>query len=436
MSNSFSNEKKRLLKNASWLFSSDIIGSVFAALEVIVLARFLGLEQFGLFSIVVSYVNIVNGIVDFNVREAVIRYVGKYREAKDSVKTLSFVKLFYLIDFLSGAVAFVAAVLLAGIANSLFIKSENAIELVFIYSFSLFVSTVNVNSRSLLEVFQKFDSVALFEVAGVVLRVSLVIAALLSGFGIKGVFVAYVIGKFANFCFLQFFVNRTLRAEGLGRWFSAEVGMVKNEIKDVMLFVLNSTFVGFASNVFSRNFPILVLGYFSGSEASGLYKTATVFLKIIGKLKTPASRALYPALVSLQERKSYEDFKRIISYSVRFLAKLFVPVAGLFFIFADTILLIFFGAEYVPAATAMRIIIVVETFALLFFWVGSVCLALGRTWFRTGLTLVSTLLYTAALFYLASAHSIEGAALAKLVLPLTFLPVAVILFRDIKRRAG
>ncbi len=430
------NERKSLLKDMSWLFSGEMGRSLFAGLETILLAHLLGLEQFGLFALVLAFVGIVNTLIDFNVTEAVVKYVGQYRERKDKEKTLSFVKLFYFVDFISGVAAFAVAILLAGVANEFFIKSENTFELIFIYSFYLLVVTVNNNSKSLLTVFQQFNRVAFLDMVSAGIRFAFVAIALLMGFGVKGALFAYVAAGFINFVILQFFVNRALKDEGLGGWLFAKLGDVKDEFRGVASFILNSTVVHFVGNVFSRDFPILILGNLFGNEVSGLYKTAAVVSKIIGRLIAPMTKVLYPALVRLEERKSYNDFRYIVSYSMKLLVMFVVPVSAICFLFATDIIRIFFGAEYVGAANAMKIIVIAELLFGITFWVSSVLLALGMVWFRTGLALVDTLLYVVALFILAPVYSLEGAAFAKLVPFLTVLFVALFLFREIKKRGN
>lgn len=435
MTSPSSTVKKNLLKNASWLFGGGMGGSLFAMAEVVILTRFLGLEQFGLFSIVVAYVRIVKGLLDFKVNETVIKYLGRHLERKEKGKALSFIKLFYLIDFFTGVVAFLTAVLLTGVANKLFIKSDVAFDLVLIYALSILIATVNTTSRAILEVFKKFSNVALVDMLSVAVRALLVFASLAAGYGIKGALVAYVAAAFIHFLVLQFLVNRVLVYEGLKRWFTAAIAPAAKEIKGVTLFILSSTVSNFLSKVFTRDFPILVLGHFFTSEISGLYKTATTFSKIWGKLKSPAGKVIYPTLVSLEEQGSYEVFKQVVSYSVKFLLKILVPVGVVFFVFAETIIGIFFGSEYLPAANAMRIIVVAEVLSSIYLWLPPAYLALGKIWLRAGLTFVSALIYAAALFYLAPLYSLEGAAFAKLLPYLVLLPAAAFLFRDLKKRS-
>ncbi len=436
MPNSLSVEKKNLLKNVSWLFGSRIGGSLFVALEAVLLARFLGLEQFGLFSLIVAYVGIVNSFFDLRVKEATVKYVGQQMERHEKKKLVSFIRLFYLIDFSTGLMAFFVAIAFAGLADTLFIKSEGVFEFVLIYSFCLLVSTVNASSRAILEVFKKFGSVGLVDMFSVAARVLFVLVFLMAGFGIKGVLLAYVVGAFINFSVLQFLVNSVLTREGFGGWFRGSFKLGKSEIKNVMSFIFSSTLSAFFGRVFREDFPILLLGHFFGKETSGLYKIAIAFPKVIVKLRSPLGRVIYPSLVSLEERGSYDDFEKIISYSVSFLLKFFIPIGTVFFIFADEIIALTFGAEYIPAATAMRIIVVGEVLYGFFFWTTAVFLVLGRIWFRTGLTFINSICYLVACFYLVPFYSVEGAAFAKLVPHVISLSVAVLLFREIRGRRG
>ncbi len=424
------------MKNASWLFSGGMGASLFAIIEVAVLARFLGLEQFGTFNIVIAYVSIVNGLIDLRVGEAVIKYVGQHWERKATGKALSFIKLFYLIDFLSGVVAFAVVLLLADVANRVFIKSDIAFELILIYSFSLLVSTVNNNSKAVLRVFNRFRNIAFVEVFHVGLRVVFVVAALIVGFGIKGALAAYVAAAFVNFAILQLAVSRALNSEALGHWINVKLEYKIEEIKNLIWFILHSTASGFVNRVFNKNFPILILGHFSGSEASGLYKAAGAFSKVVGKLKGPSQKAIYPILVGLEVQRDYKTFKKIIAYSTSFLMKLFIPMGAVFFIFADTIIRVFFGAEYAPAASAMRIIIVVEVLSGLFFWVPSAYLALGKVRTRTGVTLLSATSYAMVLLYLVPLYSYDGAAIARLAVYVIILPASLMLFRSVRKGMG
>ena len=88
---------KKLVNNTSWLFAGKSVGSIFSGLQGILIARYLGLVQFGLFSIVLAFVDILNVFIDLRVWEAATKYVGDYWKQGEKDKACSLIKFFYLL---------------------------------------------------------------------------------------------------------------------------------------------------------------------------------------------------------------------------------------------------------------------------------------------------------------------------------------------------
>ena len=425
---------KNLFKNASWLFSGGVATSIFAAAEPVLIARFLGVEQFGLFSLIIAYVAIVNGLIDLKSFHAVIRYVGQSRELGEKDKVLSFIKVFYVLDFLVGVVALAVCLLLAGVANDLFIHSENAFKFTLIYSSSVLVSSINQNSEAILKIFDRFKTIAFIRTSRTGLRVALVAGCLLAGFGIEEILVCYVIAAFVFFLMLQITVFQVLKQSGFKRWTTAKVENLGATIKEVRPFVLTSTFTGFLSNAFKRQIPVLILGYFTSKEAVGLYRVATIFSGIGVRLRKPVEDTIYPALVAAQSRGSKEAFSEIVSYSTKNLLKVFLPVGLIFFLFADKIIIVFFGSAYEPAALALQLIVISELLSGFYFWIDSVELALNRLrqrMIRVGLSSVS---YIAVLLVLVHGYSYNGVAASRLAPAIIILLFSLFMFNHIRYR--
>ncbi len=425
---------KNLFKNASWLFSGGVATSIFAAAEPVLIARFLGVEQFGLFSLIIAYVAIVNGLIDLKSFHAVIRYVGQSRELGEKDKVLSFIKVFYVLDFLVGVVALAVCLLLAGVANDLFIHSENAFKFTLIYSSSVLVSSINQNSEAILKIFDRFKTIAFIRTSRTGLRVALVAGCLLAGFGIEEILVCYVIAAFVFFLMLQITVFQVLKQSGFKRWTTAKVENLGATIKEIRPFVLTSTFTGFLNNAFSKQIPVLILGYFTSKEAVGLYRVATIFSGIGVRLRKPVEDTIYPALVAAQSRGSKEAFSEIVSYSTKNLLKVFLPVGLIFFLFADKIIIIFFGSAYEPAALALQLIVISELLSGFYFWIDSVELALNRLrqrMIRVGLSSVS---YIAVLLVLVHGYSYNGVAASRLAPAIIILLFSLFMFNHIRYR--
>ena len=428
------NSTRNLFKNASWLFSGSMAASLFSAAEPILIARFLGVEQLGLFTLIIAYVGIINGLIDLRSPDAVVRYVGQYRELGEKDKVLSFIKFFYVLDFLVGIAALGVCLILAGVADDLFIHSENTFKFTLIYSASILVSSVNKSSEAVLRVFDRFKTIAFVRTSRTGLRVVLIAVSLLAGFGIEGVFVCYVVAAFVFFLMLQVEVLRVLRQSGLKRWTTAKVKDLGVTFEEVRSFVLVSTFTGFLSNAFSRQIPVLILGHFTSKEAVGLYRVAIIFSGVSVKLRKPVQDTIYPALVAAQSRASKEAFSEIVSYSTKNLLKVFLPIGLIFFLFADKIITVFFGSAYEPATLALQLIVISEVLLGLCFWIDSVELALNRLRQRVIRVALSSMSYVAVLLVLVQEYSYNGAAASRLAPAILILVFSLFMFNKIRHR--
>ena len=425
---------RNLFKNASWLFSGSMATSLFAAAEPVLIARFLGVEQFGLFSLVIAYVGLVNGLIDLKSPEAVVRYVGQYKELGEKDKVLSFIKFFYVLDFLVGIAALGACLLLAGVADDLFIHSEDTFRFTLIYSLSVLVTSINRSSEAVLRVFDRFKTIAFVRTSQTGLRVILVAVSLLIGLGIEGVLVCYVIAAFVFFLMLQITVFRVLKQSGFKIWTAAKIENLRVTIAEVRSFVLTSTFTGFLNNAFKRQIPVLILGYFASKEAVGLYRVATTFSAVRARLRQPVQDAVYPALVTAQSHGSKESFSKIVSYSTKNLLKIFLPIGLIFLLFADEIIVLFFGSAYEPAALALQLIVISDVLSGFYFWIDSAELALNRLKQRVIRVTLSSASYGVMLLILVQAYSYNGAAAARLVPAIIMLVFSLFMFNQIRRR--
>ncbi|MCK5391310.1 MAG: oligosaccharide flippase family protein, partial [Deltaproteobacteria bacterium] len=63
------NSQKKLFKNASWLFGGKSASGIFTAIQTIVIARMLGVSDYGLLTLVIAYISVLNMFFDLKVWE-------------------------------------------------------------------------------------------------------------------------------------------------------------------------------------------------------------------------------------------------------------------------------------------------------------------------------------------------------------------------------
>jgi len=423
------NIKKSFFLNASWLFGGSSTAAVFAAVETVVLARMLGVSDFGLLALIIAYVEVINRFFDFRVWETATKYIGTFWTSGDQAKTRSMIKLSYLVDISSGILAFIIAILGANLANSYFIKSPLAYTLICIFAVSLLIDTANSTSDAILRVFNKFRNLAFITSFQTFVRLVFVTTSLLLSMGVKGVLISYVLAGLIGLSIRLWSVSTTLNENRLRGWWNAKLGSIKDEWKGIAWFLGNTSFTG-TLRIANDNFiGILLLGYFSGKDAAAYYKIARTIVKLMTRFSDPLHQAMFPELVRFTNLNAMKEFMSLIKFSLKTLLKFTLPIAIFTLIFTEQIIYIIFGSKYLPAINTLRVITVAITISQLTFWTNSALLAMGKPGLRNISSIGSKTSYVVSLLLLVPGFSYFGAAIAYLIEAIVTSALSFILFK-------
>lgn len=406
------NSQKKLFKNASWLFGGKSASGIFTAIQTIVIARMLGVSDYGLLTLVIAYISVLNMFFDLKVWETATKYIGTYLEKGESDKTRSMIKLSYILDIGSGIVAFIIAILSAKLISTYVIHSPDAYILIWIFSISLFIDTANSTSDAILRVFDRFKSIAFINSFQKLFRLIVVVGLLLAGFGIKGVLYGFILASFIGFSIRMWFVIKTLTENNLQGWLGADVGLIKDEWRGIAWFLGNTSFIATLKTGNEKYLGVMILGYFAGKEAVGYYKIASTVASLANKVVDPLYEAIYPELVKFTSANAIKDFKKMIKSTTKSLALIIVPLTIILIAFAEPVIKIVFGSEYLPATSALRILAVAVLIVRFTFWINPALLAMGRPGLRTVLGSISTVFYLILMLVLVPPYSFVGAAFA------------------------
>ncbi len=405
---------KRLLKNTFWLLGGKTASGLFNALQIIIVARALGVKDYGLMVLVIAYVDIINKLFDFRVWETATKYIGTYLSNSENNKARAMVKLSYLIDISSGILAFFIVIGSAKIANKLFIHSSGAETLIYIYSLSLLIDTSNRTSDAILRVFDKFSVIAYTSSFVNFFKLVFVSIALYLGFEIKGVLFVYIISSVVGLIIRVTAVSIYLNKMKIRRWWSANIRSIRDQWGEIGWFLGNTSLNGTLVMAGDNHLGILALGYFAGGEAAAFYKVAKSILKIIMEISNQFYLSIYPELVKMLANEPISKIKDSIKYLTKKLLLITVPVTITIILFPQILLNLFYGKEYIEASLALRIIALTVIFSQPIFWANPLLLALGRAGTKNIINIASTIVYVILLFLLVPDYSFIGAAWAYL----------------------
>lgn len=171
---------RRLAKNMSWMFLSQILVAFFGLASLVVTARALGPAAVGVLALVDAYVQIMDRLFRLEPWQAVIKYGSDALTQEDFVRFRHLVKLSVIIDILGGIVAGAVAILLAPrLAPFIGLPDGLGAAYITLVAMGLFLS-LRPTGIAVLRIFDRFDVLAISDMVIAGLRfVGIVIAYML-----------------------------------------------------------------------------------------------------------------------------------------------------------------------------------------------------------------------------------------------------------------
>lgn len=369
---------RRLLKNASWLFSGNALASLLGFGQAIVLGRALGVDGYGLLAFVIAFVTIVNGVVDIRMWETVTKFVGEYHARGDHGRARATVKLAYLVDLATGIIAFGLVAALARTAAARFVHDPGAGPYLILYAGTLLVATVNDTSLALLRVFDRFRWISSERVASAAVRLVLLWAAAALTGRLGPVLAAYVVVELGRALVLLALGLSAARTE-LWRPGPDHIGIIRARLPEFRTFTLQ----GAATNILAlitRQLDILILAAMHVPREVALYRMAKNFGQLLLRISDPLYHAIFPQLVRLASMPAAwpGQIRAFVARTTLIVLLVTVPLGAIVVIGARFILERAVGSDFVPAVLPLQIVVGGALLHATFLWARPLALAIGR----------------------------------------------------------
>ena len=411
----------RRLATAAGLYGSTALG----VLGTIVAARSLSIEDFGLFATVFVAVGFFQVLLDLTVEESLTKYGFRYASSEQWGRLRGLFRAALRLKLLGGALAGLALLTLAPIADTIFSSEGLTWAFVAAAPLPLLQSPENVSATALL-LRGRYDLRGLFQTVSTGLRlIAIVIGAQL---GVVETVVAIGIAQAVS--------TAIVGAVGLAafrRFPSAPAEPLGEDRPGIVAFVLQSSAATGLLSLRSALAPLL-LGVAAGPTQVGLFRIAQAPQSGFAAASSPVRLILLTEQTRDWERG---DEARVLAgvrrYTLLATPLMLVVVPILFWLMPDLIRLVF-GERYLDATDAARLILIAAGIQLAIGWTKSLPVAIGRP----NLRLVTHGIETAVLLPLVVVLALEwgatGAAAATLVATVVFALAWAVVFARIRPR--
>jgi O-antigen/teichoic acid export membrane protein len=329
---------KVIFKNFSFLIASQLIYKILSFFSFILLARVLGVDQFGLLSYAISFVYLFDFITDFGISTIMVRDASG--EPKEKLGEY-FSDVFFLKIFLS-----LATYLFIGLSVFLINKDPLKIKIILLLGCALIFDSFSNTLRYIFNILEKMYITSFSTILEAILKFVLVLFFIY--------YYKYNLSILAQLFLLTsvaiFFLNMVLVQGNL-------ITIHWSYVPRLWLHLLQLSIpVAFLAFFQSLNFRIniIMLSKMTNDVVTGIYSAGSKIIESIGIIPFTFSTALLPT-ISRFAKIDRNSFITSFKYCVFFIFLISLPVALVLFTYAKQISLFLLGKDFIASATVIKI---------------------------------------------------------------------------------
>ncbi|MBI3812640.1 MAG: flippase [Nitrospirae bacterium] len=393
------------IKNILFSFVNNLLTLLNGVVLSVIIARLLGPQNLGAFSLVTWTVSIALLFVNLGIVMSLKKHVAEY-EGQNDRRSISGVINFMLNIRIIAALAVTAVLIIFSGPIACFFNLPDAQRYFIWAAISILPSAVGQIFGASLTGIQKYQYSMWINLVMTPLEFGLSLAVLLAGYGVIGLLLVVTftstIGFFANYW--------AARREGLLDRSARLAPKVRSEITK---FNLGVTAMNFLDAIVWQRSEVFFLGKFRSLQEVGFYSLAFGFTTTaVSFFASSISNVLIPIHSQAFGTKDHDGMGRIYQKSIQYLSLVSLPLAIGGAVLADRIVLMMYGAQYLPAASAMAILFLSSAGARIGAGLASVMYSANLVHIKIYTALIWTVLNITLDLLLIPNHGVMGAVIA------------------------
>lgn len=332
----------RITKNSIVGFVEKVVEISAGLITVSILARYLDVEMFGLYTLIVTFAGMMLALCSVGLDRIMVRDI-----ASDRDNYLSYIR------DVKGARLILAGISLGMIliiAFPLGIDSKPAIAALLMFSASEIVSMYTNIYMSVFKAFEKMEYNTFITTITKLLTISGLVVVVYNNLGFMGIFVSIAAGTLVKAIMTTSLFQKKYSRNEIPISFAHSRKIVKDS-----LMIAASTFFAIAS----IRMGIFLLQVFGSLKDVAYFQAANVLLVQLQPAAYVIAMALYPAMAS----RKYEG--NLLQKAATFIFVISLPLMGLGFFYGDQLILLVYGLKYLEAVPAMKMLILSVTVTFL-----------------------------------------------------------------------
>ena len=388
---------RRRVATAFGVYGSAILGF----LATVVAARELSKQDFARFALVFATTTLLQLFVDLTVDEVVIKYGNRYAAREEWGRFRRLVRVGLLVK-LAGGAAGTAAIVAAAFLSPWIWRTGGVLGALLIASLVPLIQQPEGMAGAVLTLRNRYDIRGLFLFWAMALR--LVAIAVGAHHGLLSVFAAIVVAQAVSTLSVSAVALAAFR-----RYPRADPVPLGDNRKAIRAFAIQSTISSGLTSV-RTSLPTLLVGVVAKGPQVANFRAAQAPQTAFQSLSAPARFVLLAEQTRDVEHgrpeRAYSLLRRYIASTVGLTCIATPPL----WIYMPSLVRLVYGAKYVPAANAFRVMLLAAVLQLIFGWTKTFPVSIGRVGLRTAGQLLEVAALVPGVLVLGALYGATGAA--------------------------
>lgn len=409
---------RTIAKNTGFRFLATVSDIGINLLIGIVLARGLGPEQYGLYSLLIWFIGLGTLFIRFGLGDMAKRFISEAAGQRNWDVQKGIVQLTLVLRVIAIVVIFLVMLLFSRSWASLFQDASNQYYFVLI-AFAFLPSVINLSLTAIFAGFQRYDYGAYVILITNPLRAIAIITFMALNFGLQEVILVNAAAWALGILIGVFLLQRLVPFRELFSSTHLQPAVRKRALK----YAITMTGILAINYIIWHQSEVFFLGLYCPVEQVGFY---TLAVKIPGMIMllipTVLGSVLLPTITEQFGRGDMEKLKGIFVTSARYLMMLALPLATAGMALAAPIVHLLYGPDYEPVIVLLQILFIPFAMMGISHAATSVIYAINKPSFVLKTGLVLAVFHIGLNFWLIPIYGVLGAAIGSSIPRLLIIP--------------
>jgi O-antigen/teichoic acid export membrane protein len=387
----------KLVKNTIFVAGGQTLTKIVSFFSVPIIARLLGTEAFGVYTLVFSFVMLFSGISDMGIENLTIRDISRDKSLINKYLTNTLA-----IRFIATVLIYLLIIITARLLN----YPDEVFQLITILGIIVFANFLINTFNSVIIALEKMAVSSLVLLIQNLINPIVTVVMLYCGFKFSSIFSVIVLANIAVAVIYILVINKYF----IRLRFDIDYKYWRYIIVNAMPFAILNI-IGFA---YLYN-GVVILSKLQNMEIIGIYNASYKLVLALLFIPSSIAVAFFPSIARQTVEKIKDNIRNSCSNALRILFLFALPITIGFSIFADKIIINLYGESFSASST----ILVILGWTMLFMFISSpLNLTLVNSkyikkvvWFFTLLTMFSVVINILIIKH----YSMQGAAISILI---------------------